>query len=250
MGRTVGRRDLLAGIGGGLGALGVLGAGLRVDEGDVAIWLSEAATDYADLPDRILDVLEPAFAEAGLDATVSVRSRPVPLAAEQGATLMREQWPLLVARGYLRSGPVRPPGRVNVLVTDGDPGSDPAGYGMWRVAAVTGAGSLADLPETVRETAVVDYSVPSAVAQLLLHECGHALGLEHEHGEVRHRGDGAVASPMVGGYAWAATDVRRRQVGRAANVCGGSLAPGGPGHRRLALRYGDCASQRVGRARW
>lgn len=227
--------------------LGLLGYRLRSPgpDFDVAVWFSEAAADHADLEDRVVGLLEPALAEPAPGATVGVRSRPVPLEEEQGRRLVTETWPRLVVAGFLGRGPVRPVGAVNVLVTDGDPSSDPAGYGMWRVAAVTGARYLARLPPTIRETAVSDYSTSAAVAQLLLHECGHALGLAHDHGEVTVEGDAVTASPMVGSYAWADEDVARRQVGSGQNACGDALSSGNERQRRLALRYSDCARRAV-----
>lgn len=246
---TLGRRAFLA-CAAGVGALGVVGYGHHTARQDVAIWFSEAAAEYPDLPDRTLGLLEPALDEAGVDATVDVRSRPIPLEEEQGERLMTVTWPRLAVGGMLHAGPVQPAGSVNLLVTDGDPRSEPAGYGMRGIAAVTGARYLAALPEAIRETAVVDYAPRAAVAQLLLHECGHAMGLGHRHGEVTVREGATVASPMVGSYAWAAADVRRRHIGHDANVCGRSLARGEADRKKLSLRYGGCARRSVGRTGW
>lgn len=236
---------MAAGFAGSLGLLGV-GSGNGQPTLDVSVWVSEDAAAYSDLHGRIVDLLEPAFEEARVEADVTFGHRPIDLDGEGGRRLLAETWPRLVLSGALRQGPAQPVGDVNLLVTDGDPHAEPPGYGMRGIAAVTGARYLDSLPETIRAASVTDYTVRGAVAQLLLHEVGHALGLGHTHGAVSVDGDAVIASPMVSAYAWADEGVRRRQLGRDANVCGESF-PSVEGERRqLGLRYADCARRSIG----
>lgn len=236
---------MAAGFAGSLGLLGV-GSGGSQPTLDVSVWASEDAAEYPDLHGRVLDLLEPAFAEAGVEADVTSGHRPIDLDEEGGPGLLAETWPRLVLSGALRQGPVQPVGDVNLLVTDGDPHAEPPGYGMRGIAAVTGARYLASLPESIRATGVTDYTVRGAVAQLLLHEVGHALGLKHTHGAVSVDGDAVIASPMVSAYAWADENVRRRQLGRDANLCGESFPSVERDRRKLGLRYADCARRSIG----
>lgn len=94
---------------------------------------------------------------------------------------MSRTWPHMVLRGAIRGGIVDGLADVNLLVTDGDPSVEPAGYGMRSIAAITGARYLAAMSQVDSTPYDVDYSPPAAIAQLLLHDCGHAVGLEHRH---------------------------------------------------------------------
>lgn len=239
------RRRLLAWSAGIAGLL-VADPGPLTDRTEVAIWLSRAAASYRSIGDRIEGILEPALAQSLLGARIAVRSRPIPLDVQQGSRLMTETWPKLVVAGLLGSGPVRPAGGINILVTDGNPGVYPAGYGMAGVAALTGAADLASISGDEAQSEVVDYTRRTAVAQLLLHECGHAFGLEHRHGTVTLEDHALVASPMVGAYAWAPAAVKRRELGRDSNCCGDRYPPDTGAPHRLGLRYGPCALDALG----
>lgn len=228
-----------------VGSIGVVARG-RSDPAaslGVTVWFSERAARYGGLRSRVEGYLGGALESAGVEVAVTFADRSVALDVEQGARLMTVEWPRRVLEGRLGLGSIDPSGDVNLLITDGDPSSRPAGYGMEAVAAMTGARLLADMSSPDETPVVVRPTGPALVTQLLLHECGHALGLGHGHGSVTDEGDALVASPMVGAYAWAADDVRRRQLGRETNACGSPLLVPRSRRHRLKLEYGPCASR-------
>lgn len=202
---------------------------------EVRAWFTEGAAAHERLGERVSGYLREALAPACESVEFSLGG-VLDVGAEHGRTLLARRWPRLVVEGALGVGPVEPATDVNLLVTDGDPRVRPAGYGLSNVAAITGARHLAGAPRREAVDGPVPYSTGGVVAQLLLHETGHALGLSHDHGTVTVDGDVAVASPMVGGYAWS----DGREAGSAANACGRSLA-GDAADRRLGLTYGACA---------
>jgi hypothetical protein len=239
----VNRRAFLGGAGVAL-SLGVAGrrAASPPDPVVVRVWFSESAATHDALADRVQGYLGAALRTA-LDA-VEIEFAPstVALPHEGGKASLGFDWPVTVAEGLVGMADIDPVGDVNLLVTDGDPRRQPAGYARPRVAAVTGGAYIARMSPAAETPPVVPYSVPAAATQLLLHECGHALGATHGHGTARREGDALVASPMVGSYLWASERVRERHLDDE-SACGGAYpdADDAP-ERRLGLRYTDCAA--------
>ncbi len=226
-------------------SLGVAGrrAASTPDPVVVRVWFSESAATHDALEDRVEGYLGAALDEA-LDAAVELEFAPstVALPHEGGKASLGMDWPVTVAEGLVGLGEVDPVGDVNLLVTDGDPRRQPAGYARPHVAAATGGAYIARMPPAEDLSAVVPYSVPAAATQLLLHEVGHALGATHAHGTARREGDALVASPMVGSYLWASERVREAQLADG-SACGGAYpSDDGASERRLGLRYADCAA--------
>ena len=241
------RRAFLGGVSAALG-LGVAGrrATSRPDPVVVRVWFTDAAASHDALAERVEGYLGAAL-EAVLDAvSVEVASSTVALAHEGGKASLGVDWPVTVAEGLVGLAEVDPVGDVNLLVTDGDPRRQPAGYARPRVAAATGGAYIARMGPAAETPPVVPYSLPAAATQLLLHEVGHALGATHDHGSAWREGDALAASPMVGSYLWAPERVRERHL----PDDGGCGAPypidDGGTERRLALRYADCAARVIG----
>lgn len=223
----------------GTGSLGVgwYASRSRRETLDVRVWFSERAATHDGLEERVAGYLEPALADAYGSVALEFGGS-VDVSAERGAKLMRLEWPGLVALGFAGLGPVEPARDVNLLVTDGDPRKTPAGYGMSNVATVTGARYLARAPPREAIDDVADYSIPLAVAQLLLHETGHALGLDHADGSATVEDGAIVASPMVSGYAWADADGDHE----GASAC---AAPSCDRARERRLELGYTSSERA-----
>lgn len=237
------RRAFLGGAGAALSA-GLVGRTAlgRSEELHVRVWFSTAADEYDAVRARVRGYLRAALEPPVDRLRVELVENPVALPAEGGRQVLARHWLGRVVRGAGGLGDVDPVGGVNLLVTDGDPTAQPAGFARPHVAATTGAAALSRLPPAETSPAAVDYSIRAAAAQLLLHECGHALGLSHGHGSATEDGTSVSASPMVGSYLWAGEDVRRSHLGDSDNACGDSLPPAGAtGQRRLELRYSACA---------
>lgn len=225
-------------------SLGVVGrrAASRPDPVVVRVWFTRSAATHDPLADRVEGYLGAALGEA-LDA-VAFEFAPstVALPHEGGKASLGFDWPTTVVEGLVGLGEIDLVGDVNLLVTDGDPRRQPAGYARPRVAAVTGGAYIARMAPAAETPPVVPYSIPAAATQLLLHEVGHALGATHGHGAARREGDALVASPMVGSYLWASERVRERYL-RDESVCGGAYPDADDASgRRLGLRYTDCAA--------
>lgn len=236
------RRAVLLGVG-GLASLGLIGTVRPChDPRSIRLWASERASTYPAVLELAADLVSVALDAAGVAATVTIDETPVALASDDDERSRRVTWPRLVLGGALGVGRIDPVRDVNLLVTDGDATGPTAGYAIPRIAALAGARHLVDLPPADRRRPVIEHTVPAMIAQLLLHECGHALGLEHDHGTISHDGGTAIVSPMVSGYAWATASVRRRQLPGSANACGEPLQPVTDQVRRLSLRYSDCAA--------
>jgi hypothetical protein len=196
------RRDVLFGAGAVL-SLGVVGRAARPppDTFAVKLWFTDEAAAYPTCRDRATGYLRRVLTLAGFDVEFSYGDRPLRFEADD-RRVERECWPRRVVTSVAGTGDVDPVRDVNLLVTDGTVSGSTVGYAYDHVAAVPGARFLAASPPADEVPAVVDYSVPAAVAQLLVHEVGHALGLDHGHGSVDVDETAVTASPMVSGYAW------------------------------------------------
>lgn len=235
------RRAFLGSVG-AVASVGLLGR-TALGSGDalrVRVWLSDRATEHEGLQSRVQGYLRAGLASVVEDVRVTVSEETVALPAEGGRRVLARHWPRLVAEGAV-GGEVDPTLGVNLLVTDGDPTEQPAGYGHRHVAASTGAGHIAEMPPADEAGAAVPYSVAGVATQLLLHECGHALGLTHDHGSATVSDEGVVSSPMVGSYLWRPPAVRRQYLD-GTTACGDPVPPPTvDGERLLGLRYSPCA---------
>ncbi|WP_121822127.1 zinc metalloprotease [Halostella salina] len=186
------------------GTLGTLAKRFVSADGtlDVRVWLSERAATHDDAGARAAEYVELAFGAVRDDVSVT-RGGTVSVQHEHGhAVVQSGEWPRILLAGLAGSDGVDPVGDVNLLVTDGPMDAAPTGMGGAHVAAVGGARHLAAMPPAEQSTSVVPYSMPALATQVLLHECGHALGLTHDDGRVDRRDDGVVATPMLSSYAW------------------------------------------------
>jgi hypothetical protein len=238
---VVNRRAFLAGCG-AVASVGAFGRGVFAadDAPRIRVWLSDRAAEYDDVGSRVCGHLESALATVGDDVRAGMAGETVSLPAEGGRHVLARHWPRRVVEGAV-GGDVDPTTGVNLLVTDGDPTEQPAGYGHRHVAAVTGARYIARMAPAAETSDDIRYSVAGVATQLLLHECGHALGLTHAHGRATVSDGRVVASPMVGSYLWRPAEVRQRYLDEP-NACGDPLPPPTvEGERRLGLRYSPCA---------
>lgn len=217
---------------------------------EICLWVTERADAYPAVNESATDVLSHSLEAVGLDVELTVGREPVSLPDEDDERSRRVTWPRMVIEGASGVGPIGPIADVNLLVTDGDVTGRTAGYALPRIAAIGGARHLVALPPADRAGPVVEYSVPAVIGQLLLHECGHALGLDHDHGTVIREDDSVTVSPMVAGYAWAPAPVRRRRLEGDANACGLPRARVADRRRQLSLRFSDCATRAIRRAHW
>lgn len=208
---------------------------------DVRFWCTEQADAYRDVRTRVREYLGVALRDAHPAVRVTCGGTASVSGEDAYRAMIGGEWPAVVATGLVEDGPVSPADDVNLLVTDGSVTDTPSGAGVPHVAAVGGARHLSRLPPRADRPPVVDYTTRARVAQVLLHECGHALGLDHGHGAVRATGGGVVASPMISAYAWASPPVREQALDGDENECGESVAATDGGRRRLSLRYADCA---------
>lgn len=207
----------------------------------VRLFFTERASDYDGLAARVQGYLGAALDEAHSETQITVVDRDIALPSEEGRSSLSRRWPLMVVRSAARRRDVTLTDGVNLLVTDGDPRHQPAGFARRHVAAATGARLIARMPPVDGTDEVVDYTIRAAATQLVLHEVGHALGLAHAHGRATVTDEGLAASPMVGSYIWQGAEARRRHLG-AASACGDPFTtPDAGAPRQLRLRYSACA---------
>lgn len=236
------RRAFLGSVG-AVASVGVLGRTVLANGESlhVRVWFSDRAAAHEGLESRVRGYLRAGLTSAVEDVRITVSEETVTLPSEDGRQVLARHWPRLVIEGAV-GGEVKPTTGVNLLVTDGDPTEQPAGYGHRHVAATTGAGHIVEMPPADEAGAVVPYSVAGVATQLLLHECGHALGLTHDHGNATVTDGGVVSSPMVGSYLWRPPEVRRQYLD-GTDACGDPLPPPSvDGERLLGLRYSPCAA--------
>lgn len=200
------KRRAFLGTVGSLGSLGVLGYASRspVETLEIRFWLSEQAGTYDGVADRIREYLELAFDLEFWTLEVSCGGT-VPVSTEDGANVtVYGEWPSHVVSGFFDRGEITPAADVNLLVTDGQMRSAPTGYGIPHIASVGGARHIAKLEPVELDDRydVVPYRTPERVMQVIVHEAGHTLGLDHDHGVAFRKGDAVVASPMLSSYAW------------------------------------------------
>ncbi|MBZ6494024.1 peptidase M10A and M12B matrixin and adamalysin [Natrinema longum] len=237
------RRVFLGSVG-SIASLGTLAYATRdsLETLAVRIWLSEQAASYEGVIDRIFDYLENVLGfdhwtlELSVGGTVSVST-------ENAARLTtRGEWPMAVAAGELGQRNLEPVSDVNLLVTDGGMEEAPTGYGIPHIASVGGARQIAALEpfdELVDDDWVVPNTTPARTIQVLAHEIGHALGLEHDHGVAFRDGGAVIATPMLSSYAWDPTyDTDRSRCG--------TIRPSTDGlERKLSLAFSSCARREL-----
>lgn len=236
------RRQFLASV--GLSSLGVAALRERSETPlGVTVWTSGGAAGYDGLPARAVGYLRAALRAVDDRIAVDYGGR-VRVSTERAYDLVAGgEWPAVLA-AQTATGGARV-GDVNLLVTDGEMARAPTGMGVPYVAAVGGARFLARMPPAGDSTAVLAYSYPAFVSQVLLHECGHALGLRHRDGSVGDSDGAAVVSPMVSAYAWADEPDREEHFGVEEGACGAAATVGGDRERRLRMRYSACATERL-----
>lgn len=204
----------------------------------IRIWLTEEAAAYPGCRPIVETYLRGALDRVGPGSEITF-GEPLQQFSEPDRKVERVAWPRRVMAGLVGLEAVDPAKDVNLLITDGAAAGDTAGYAYNHIATVPGARYLAEMPAS-ESMAVVDYSTPAAVTQLLLHEVGHALGLDHRHGSVTSDETAVTASPMISGYAWTPERIRRHRFdGRSCN--GGDL-PTSTKARRLSMQYSRCAA--------
>jgi hypothetical protein len=231
-----------------IGTVGTLGYATRPpsDRLEVRVWLSEGAARYDAVERRVLEYLDALLGYSYWDLDLS-SGGTVSVSTEDGAGVTTSgEWPMLVAGGLLGTGQIEPVSDVNLLVTDGQMTEAPTGFALPNVASVGGARYLDSLPafetlDAVRNVesihTVVENERPTRTIQILLHELGHALGLEHDHGVAFRDGDAVVATPMLSSYAWdpGYDDDRSR--------CGTIYPETADREQRLSLTFSGCAQR-------
>jgi hypothetical protein len=208
----------------------------------VRIWQTEGAANQPTSRERAAGYVRAALTATGQEVDLSFGDEPLQFEASD-RHVEREAWPKRVLAGVADGSSVEPVRDVNLLLTDGAVSRPTAGYAYDHVAAVPGARFLRELPPAEASPPVVDYSPPTAVAQLLVHEVGHALGLAHHPGSITADDETVTVSPMVGGYAWAPETVRSDQL--PAGICRGESVKVQDRRRRLSMRFAPCAERAI-----
>ncbi|MWG33642.1 M12 family metallo-peptidase [Halomarina oriensis] len=242
------RRHVLLGLG-AAGTVGVAGvASTLVGTIKLRWWATERAALYPGLRERVESYVERAFESLRISVDVSFGGT-VSFRTENAYRLVVDgTWPrrLLTGTSGRRFDAVD---GVNLLVTDGSMRNAPTGAGIPYVAAVGGAAEIVRAPPAEATDVVVPDRFSLRTIQVLLHECGHALGLRHDHGTIRTEEGAAIVSPMVSGYPWAPAAVRRAQFDYEESRCGDPYPPVRGKKPRLLLRFDECARTELARFR-
>ncbi len=227
--------------------MGVTGRRLSRPEAtlNVKVWFSEQAAAYAGLWRRVSGYLGRAFRRVHRGATVEFGGT-VRVSTERAYDLVvGGEWPRRLVQGSAGMGPATPCDDVNLLVTDEPLTEWPTGAGVPHVAAVGGGAAMASLPPAGSASTVVGRTWGTYAMQVALHECGHALGLEHDVGSMRPDDGALVVSPMVSGYPWETAAVRAEHFDYEGSVCGCRYVEPAGREPRLMLRYSQCAGERI-----
>ncbi|ELY48882.1 zinc metalloprotease [Natronolimnohabitans innermongolicus] len=243
------RRVFLGSLG-SLASVGTLAYATRepVDTVEVRVWLSEGAAQYDGVADRIREYLE-RFLDFEFWSLELSFGEPVSTSTEDGARVTSSgEWPVALAAGAVGRRDIDPVSDVNLLVTDGQMREAPTGYGLPHVASVGGARYIAelesvdelyDLSEVDTDRRVVPNDRRIRTMQILIHEIGHALGLQHEHGVSFRDGDAIVATPMLSSYAWSSNYDGDH------SHCGASYPDPGDHARKLSFEFSTCARREL-----
>ena len=228
--------------------MGTLSSGFR-DGADprIRFWLSPNAASYGDrIPTAVSAYLEHAFSPVYDEVELSFGGI-VDVPTEDGYDVFvgEDGWAERVTAGFLGAGDVRSVDGVNLLVTDGAMSSAPTGAALRGAATVGGARYLLGLPNVGKLPTVTPFSYPLWVMQVVIHECGHALGLAHDHGAIEIESDRVIVTPMVSSYAWADEELRARQFDYEYSACGDRYRSVGDRRRYLSLGFSSCATARL-----
>ncbi|MFC3958231.1 hypothetical protein [Halovivax cerinus] len=200
---TVNRRSVLGALCAG-SALPVIGYTTNRSGETVSLryWMTERAAAYDGLEWRLRSLLHRCL---GFDHWVLELSGGgiVDVGTENAADAVTDgSWPRALLSGVVRANEIDPAWDVNLLVTDGPLETSPSGYGTAHVAAVPGAGRLAALESVPTPERLEPVTESTFAAQLVLHEVGHALGLDHTDGRRYDRENRSIVTPMLSLYGW------------------------------------------------
>ena len=243
-------RRVFLGTAGSPASVGTLAYATRdpTDTLEIRVWLSEQAASYGGVTDRIREYLERIFDLEYWSLAVS-SGGAVDVSTENGAAVTSGgEWPAALASGAIGRRELSPVSDVNLLVTDGQMQEAPTGYGLPHIASVGGASHIAALdsvddlfssPGADADRWIVPNGRPPRTMQVLAHEVGHALGLQHDHGVAYRYGDAIVTSPMLSSYAWSP------DYDDDSSRCGTSYPDPAGLDRKLSLAFSPCARREL-----